>query len=105
MEAQELLDYLQRPQRAFAPDGTEFVVIVKIPDVSTLEQVFDRFGFITYEIKTLDSAKWWTATAGGEIVHDPDDESPATLYLEAKAQLAISGLIELQTVQENLFPP
>jgi hypothetical protein len=91
MNLSEVNELLRAPRKIFAPDGTQFILLVKVnEDASSVDQLF-RPDFLRYELTgPNDQSHEWIFTHLLELVPDPGHEDIPRLW-SLKAEIAISG--------------
>lgn len=95
MSCEEVGKALRAPRKIYAPDGTQFILLVKVnEDVTSVGQLF-RPDFIRYELTGPDEKTHvWIFNHLFELVPDPDHED-VPRHWTLKAELALSGWCRL----------
>lgn len=86
---------LRMPRAIYAPDGTRFILLVKVNDDATsIGQLF-RPDFVCYELTGPDEqVHVWIFNHLLELVPDPDHED-VPRHWTIKAEIAMSGWYQL----------
>jgi hypothetical protein len=95
MSLSDVDEALRAPRTIFAPDGTRFILIVKVnEDASSVDQLF-RSDFVRFESTGPDDQTHeWIFTHLLELVPDPNHEDVPRIWT-LKAEVAISGWCRL----------
>ena len=95
VSSEEVGRALRAPRTIYAPDGTRFILLVKVnEDATSIGQVF-RPDFLRYEVTGPDEqVHVWIFNHLLEVVPDPDHEDVPRDWT-FKAEIALSGWLQL----------
>ena len=95
MSFEEVDKALRAPRTIYAPDGTRFILLVKVnEDATSVGQLF-RSDFVRYEMTGPDEqVHVWIFNHLLEVVPDPDHED-VPRHWTLKAEIALSGWCQL----------
>lgn len=95
MSVEEVDKALRAPKTIYAPDGTRFILLVKVNEDATSVGELCRSDFVCYEVTGPDEQiHVWIFNHLLELVPDPSHED-VPRYWTLKAEIALSGWCQL----------